>query len=103
MPTPVPPATRASRPGWRDPRLWIGVVIVAVSVVGGARLMASADDTVGVWSVAVDAGPGTRLSADDLVAHRVRFADAGDVDGYFTVERDGEQRTIRMELDSEVG
>ena len=34
-----PPAVRASTPGWRDPRLWVGVAIVAVSVVGGARLL----------------------------------------------------------------
>jgi hypothetical protein len=44
------PALRVRRPGWRDPRLWIGVVLVAGSVVAGARLLAAADDTVQVWS-----------------------------------------------------
>ena len=83
---PVPPATRAGRPGWRDPRLWVGVLIVAVSVVAGARLLASADDTVSVWAVAADAGPGAQLAPDDLVAHRVRFADADDLDRYFSVD-----------------
>jgi hypothetical protein len=82
----VPPASRAARPGWRDPRLWVGVLIVAVSVVAGARLLAAADDTVAVWAVASDAGPGARLTADDLVAHRVRFADAGELDRYFAVD-----------------
>jgi hypothetical protein len=82
----VPPATRAGRAGWRDPRLWIGVLIVAVSVVAGARLMASADDTVSVWAVAADAGPGARLSGEDLVAHRVRFADPDDLGGYLRVD-----------------
>lgn len=82
----VPPATRASRPGWRDPRLWVGVLIVAVSVVAGARLLAAADDTVSVWAVAADTGPGAELAPDDLVAHRVRFADAGDLDHYFSVD-----------------
>ncbi|WP_299052203.1 hypothetical protein [uncultured Nocardioides sp.] len=41
----VPVATRARTPGWRDPRLWIGVLIVAVSVVVGVRLVSSADDS----------------------------------------------------------
>jgi hypothetical protein len=85
-PTPTPPATRAAQPGWRDPRLWIGVLIVAVSVVAGARLMSSADDTVPVWSVATDMGPGDEVVPEDLVATRVRFADEGDLAGYFTAE-----------------
>ena len=81
----VPPAARATTPGWRDPRLWIGLLIVAVSVVGGARLLAAADDTVAVWAVADDAGPGAQLDAGDLVAHRVRFADEADLAAYFRV------------------
>lgn len=87
-PSPVPPATRVTRPGWRDPRLWVGLLIVTVSVLAGARLLASADDTVAVWAVSGDAGPGARLTAGDLVAHRVRFDDAGDLAGYYTVEED---------------
>lgn len=83
---PVPPATRAARPGWRDPRLWVGVLLVVVSVVVGARLLAAADDSVAVWTVATDAGPGAVLTTDDLVAHRVRFTDADQLDGYFTVD-----------------
>ncbi|WP_395693015.1 hypothetical protein [Nocardioides sp.] len=83
---PVPAATRAHRSGWRDPRLWVGLLIVAVSVVAGARLLASADDTVAVWAVAADAGPGARLDPDDLVPHRVRFAHDADLGGYFTVD-----------------
>lgn len=94
---PVPPATRASRPGWRDPRLWLGVLIVAVSVVAGARLLAAADDTVSVWAVAADAGPGAQLSTGDLVAHRVRFADADDLGRYFSVadQLPGDLRLVR--------
>ncbi|MGZ4445964.1 MAG: hypothetical protein ACXVW4_04045 [Nocardioides sp.] len=81
----APPATRAATPGWRDPRMWVGVLIVAVSVVAGARLVASADDSVQVWAAAGDLGPGDRVQADDLVARRVRFADAGDLGRYFAV------------------
>lgn len=82
----VPPAARAVRPGWRDPRLWVGLLIVAASVVAGARLLAAADDTVAVWTVAADAGPGTELGADDLVARRVRFADADDLTAYYRAD-----------------
>ncbi len=80
------PAVRATTPGWRDPRLWIGLLIVGVSVVAGARVLAAADDTVAVWSVAADAGPGAELTADDLVVRRVGFADAADLEGYFPVD-----------------
>lgn len=82
----VPPAVRAARSGWRDPRLWVGLLIVAVSVVAGARLLASADDTVQVWGVAADAGPGARLDPGQLVAHRVRFADDADLGDYYAVD-----------------
>jgi hypothetical protein len=82
----VPPALRGHRSGWRDPRLWIGVVLVAASVVIGARVLAAADDTVQVWAAATDLGAGQRMDADDLVAQRVRFADDGALAGYFTVD-----------------
>ena len=80
------PAQRVRRPGWRDPRLWIGVVLVAGSVVAGARLLAAADDTVQVWAAATDLGAGARLSEEDLVAVRVRFADEDTQAGYYTVD-----------------
>lgn len=79
-----PVAIRATTPGWRDPRLWLGIAIVAVSVVAGARLLASADDTVAVWAVVDDMGPGDVVAEADLEVRRVRFADAGDLDHYFT-------------------
>ena len=37
-------------------------------------------------------GPVTRSAADDLVATRVRFADAGDLAGYFTVDERAARR-----------
>lgn len=82
----APPATRATSPGWRDPRLWVGVAIVAASVLAGARVLAGADDTVAVWVVGQDAAAGETLSADDLVTERVRFADADRLESYFTVD-----------------
>lgn len=81
-PSGVPSAVRSRRPGWRDPRLWVGVALVAGSVVLGARLLAAADDMVTVWSAGSDLGVGQRLEPDDLVAQRVRFDDARAVAGY---------------------
>ena len=99
-PAPAPPAVRAAAPGWRDPRLWIGIVIVAVSVVAGARLLSAADDTVAVWSASADMGPGDRVGPTDLVATRVRFADPDDLAGYFTA---ADELPADLELSRGVG
>jgi len=82
----VPMAVRASRPGRRDPRLWIGVLIVAASVVAGARLLAAADDTVSVWAATRDMGAGDSVTADDLVVRQVRFSETTDLDRYFDAD-----------------
>lgn len=81
-----PVAVRTTTPGWRDPRLWIGIAIVAVSVVAGARLLASADDTVAVWATVADMGTGDLVSEADLEVRRVRFADDEDLARYFRAE-----------------
>src|SRR4051795_5288979 len=96
----VPPALRGHRPAWRDPRLWIGIVLVAASVVVGARVFAAADDTVQVWTAAGDLGAGQRVEADDLVAQRVRFADRDALAGYFTVD---DELPADLELTRSVG
>lgn len=84
----VPSAVRSSSPGWRDPRLWVGVAILAASVLAGARVLASADDTVQVWAVADDVAPGQQLTEADLGARRLRFVDAGDLERYYEVGAD---------------
>ncbi len=81
-----PVAVRATTPGWRDPRLWIGIAIVAVSVVAGARLLASADDTVAVWVTVDDMGAGDLVSEADLEVRRVRFADDAELERYFRAD-----------------
>jgi hypothetical protein len=80
----APAAQRLQRAGWRDPRLWVGAAIVAVSVVAGARLLAAADDTVPVWAAAGNLAAGAPLTAADLERHQVRFADGDDLDGYYS-------------------
>lgn len=96
----MPAAQRGHRPAWRDPRLWVGVVLVAASVVVGARVMAAADDTVQVWAVADDVGAGQQVEPDDLVAQRVRFADADALAGYFSVD---DELPADLELTRSVG
>lgn len=82
----APPAVRAVAPGWRDPRLWVGIVIVAISVVAGARLIGGADDSIRVWAAADDLGVGDTVEGDDLVARRIRFVDAADADRYLAID-----------------
>lgn len=87
MGTPVPPAAqRVARPAWRDPRLWLGVLLVTGSVVLGARLLAAADDTVTVWALSGERGAGAPVAAADLVVQRVRFADDATLERYFTAD-----------------
>jgi hypothetical protein len=75
-----------TRPGWRDPRLWVGVVLVAGSVVLGARVLASADDTVRVWAAASDLPAGTLVADADLTPTSVRFTQPESLAGYLRVE-----------------
>lgn len=82
----LPAANRASAPGWRDPRLWVGVVLVTGSVVAGARILAGADDMTPVWSASGDLVAGQTLTAGDLRATRVRFDEGADRDRYLEVD-----------------
>jgi hypothetical protein len=85
--TDTPAATRAVTPGWRDPRMWIGIAIVAASVVVGALVLGASDDTEPVWSAARTMGTGHVLTADDVTVRRVHFADASDADLYYPAAR----------------
>lgn len=80
--TDTPSARRASAPGWRDPRLWIGVAIVAASVLAGALVLGTTDDTVPVWAATDTMGAGQVITAGDLTVRRVRFADSSDAELY---------------------
>jgi len=90
-----PPATTPDSPAaarltvrrWRDPRLWVGLVLVAASVVVGARVLAGADDTVGVWALARDVSEGAPLTGDALVVRQVRFSDPEVLDSYLRAGR----------------
>ena len=69
-----PPARRAARPGWRDPRLAVGVALVALSVVVGVRVVDGRDATTPVLAAAEALVPGQALTDADLTVVEVRFA-----------------------------
>ena len=76
---PGPPARRArrlERPGWRDLRLVVGLLLVLLSVAGGTRLMAALDDTTPVYAASRDLLPGQPVGQQDVVAVPVRMGDA---------------------------
>jgi Flp pilus assembly protein CpaB len=66
-------ATRTTRRGWRDPRIVVGVAIMAVSLLLGAWLLARADDTVTALAVRRDLPAGARIGAGDLEVVHVRL------------------------------
>jgi hypothetical protein len=68
-----PKANRLATPGWLDARLVLGVLLVLVSVVVGARVLSSADRSQTVWAANRDLAPGAQLGDDDLVRMRVRL------------------------------
>jgi len=92
-------ATRTRPPGWRNPRLVVGLLLVAGSVVLGARLLASADDTVGVWVLSRDLPAGALLEEGALESQRVRFPDAATADLYLaTTDRPPRGATLDRPL-----
>lgn len=80
----APAARRSGRPGWRSPRLVLGLVLVAASVLLGSWALAASDDTVGVWAVARDLPAGAALARTDLEVRQLRFSDADTADGYLS-------------------
>src|SRR5690554_2394750 len=70
---PAPPATRLRRPSWRDPRLVVGLLLVAVSVAAGSWVVTSAQAATPVWVARGTLTPGTQLSTEHLVAADVRL------------------------------
>ncbi len=79
----APRARRVGTDRWRDPRLWLGLLLVCGSVAVGAKLLAAADETVAVWQLTASARAGTPISADGLRTTRVHFDDAAAVSAYW--------------------
>lgn len=72
-PLPTPTVARLRRPGWRDPRLVLGLVLVAASVALGSWAVSAAGRTVAVYAAAGPLTPGQALDARDLRTVEVRL------------------------------
>ena len=73
---PAPRASRLPRARWLDARLLLGLLLVLLSVVVGAKVFADADQRVQVWSVTRDLGADTPLRGEDLQARSVSLDEA---------------------------
>lgn len=78
------PGARSQEPRTRrrfsvDPRLVIGVLLVAGSVAGGVGIVAAADETVEVYAASAVLAPGDRVDAETLDLRSVRLDDAIDL------------------------
>ncbi len=70
---PAARAARLPRARWLDARLLIGLLLVLLSVVLGARAFAAADHRVQVWSATRDLGSDTPLGRDVLTPRSVNL------------------------------
>ena len=59
-----------------DPRLLIGLLLVAGSVAGVVGIVSAADDSVEIYAAARTLTPGQRVTADDLTVVSVRLDSA---------------------------
>lgn len=73
--TATPRAARLSPPGWRDSRLLVGVLLVLVSTVLGAWVVARADDRSPVYAAKGTVIPGQALTVADLVVVDARLGE----------------------------
>lgn len=70
---PTPTVARLRRPGWRDPRLLLGLVLVAASVALGSWAVSSAGRTVAVYAASGPLTPGEVVDPSTLRAVEVRL------------------------------
>ena len=68
-----PRAARLTSPSWLDGRLVLGVLLVLVSVLVGAKVLSSADRSQQVWVASHDLAAGTVITAGDLEVGRARL------------------------------
>ena len=75
-----PKASRLALPRWLDPKLLLGLLLVIVAMLLGARVFASADDTVAVYQVKAAMFTGDALNADSVAITRVHFSESSVAD-----------------------
>lgn len=82
----LPQARRLRRPTWRDPRLGVGVLLVAGSVALGTWAVRDAAATVEVYAARDALTPGDVVEAESLSVREVRL---GDDEGLYHLVADG--------------
>lgn len=70
-----PVAGRLKRPSWRDPRLLIGLLLIAVSVIAVSTVVRGSDQTAPYYAANAVLTPGTVLKESDLLIAHVRVGD----------------------------
>lgn len=75
MSTEVARARRIETPLWINGRTLLGLLLFAIAFMSGQRMLASADDTVGVWAAARDLPVGEGLGPADLEQIQVQMPD----------------------------
>ena len=73
----TPIAGRLRRPGWRDPRLLVGILLIAIAVTSVSAVMRSADKTTPYYAAKDTLTPGTVLSRDDVVVVKAKVSGGG--------------------------
>jgi hypothetical protein len=64
----------------------VGVLLVAVSVVVGSRLLAAADDTIPVWRLTGDIQAGAEVAPTDVEVAHVHFDDSSTAATYLAAD-----------------
>lgn len=97
---PSVPAQRNRRARWKDGRLVLGVLLVAVTALAGAKLLSAADDTTTIWAAKHDLAAGTKLSSDDLTTARVRFTNSEDAGRYVAADAELKGLVVTRAVDA---
>lgn len=78
-------ARRIRPPGWRDPRLLIGLLLVALSVTGVVALVQTIDERQGYWAASKDIVPGAQVTAEDF--HIVQASISESAEHYWKADK----------------
>lgn len=72
---------RIRRPSWRDPRLLVGLALIALSVAAVVWIIRGADTTKPYVAAGRDLAPGTVLTEDDVIIVNVRVGSSEYISG----------------------
>lgn len=65
----MPSAMRMNRVRWRDVRLWVGLALIVMSMIAGARLLSGPDGAALVWRASEDLARGGVPIAEPVQVH----------------------------------